>query len=84
MVGYRSGVGGGSGGVKGVCGEREGERRAGLEPKSLVGQLDAGERRRMRSGAGRLMNLLSVAARLGVKSQKKEGKEKSKAASLRL
>lgn len=56
MVGYRSGA---EGGVKGVCGERKGERRAGLEPKSLVGQLDAGERRWMRSGSERLMNLPS-------------------------
>lgn len=40
----------------------QGARRAGLEPQSLVGQLDAGEGRRMRSGAGRLMNLLSIAS----------------------
>lgn len=65
------------GGSMGVCGEREGERRAGLEPESLVGQLDAGEGRRMRSGAGRLMNLPSIAAPLGGKSQRKEGEEKA-------
>lgn len=66
MVGYKRSREGG----RGCLWRVQGARRAGLEPESLVGQLDAGEGRRMRSGAGRLMNLLSIASRLSAKSQK--------------